>query len=103
MSLKLALNLSLNPSILNVYCIGPKALKEEEVQLRDYCWTAQEEVVKETLGAWEAEGPKQYVNLLENIQEAGQDLAGALRKLHEKQDIVQHQKDLMMGHAGEYR
>ena len=71
--------------------------------MRDYCWSAQEDAFKETLGIWEAEAPKQYNNLLENIQEKGQDLAGALRKFHEEHDIVKRQKDLIRGRAGEFR
>ena len=71
--------------------------------MRDYCWTAQEDMVKETFGAWEAEAPKQYASLLENIQENGQDLAGALRKFDEEHDIAEHQKVLMRGRVGEFR
>ena len=71
--------------------------------MRDYCWSAQEDAFKETLGIWEAETPKQCDKLLENIQENGQDLAGALRKFHEEHDIVKRQKDLIRGRAGEFR
>lgn len=63
----------------------------------------QEDIVKETIGMWEAEQANQYAKLLEEIQEPGQDLAGAFRKFHEEHDIVQHQKDLIKGRAGEFK
>ena len=71
--------------------------------MRDYCWTAREEKGTDVMDMWEAEQPKQFINLVENIQEDGQDLAGALRKFHEKYDLIQHQKDLIKGRPGEFR
>ena len=47
--------------------------------------------------------PEQYINLVQNIQEPRQDLAGALRRFHEKHDIVKHQADLIRGAKGEFR
>ena len=71
--------------------------------MRDYCWTEQDPSGKEFFDMWLSEQPKQFINLVQNIQEPGQDLAGALRRFHEKHDLVKHQLDLIRGAEGEFR
>jgi thiamine kinase-like enzyme len=65
-----------------------------QVIARDYLHgDPHEDFIKFVKQYLQSDGPNGYYRIAENVQEPGQDLAGALKRFHEKHDILSlHEK-----------
>ena len=71
--------------------------------MRDYVRTDPNEHTRTFQRHAQANGPEQHLMTLRLVQEPGQDLAGALKRLHEDHNLMDRVKELIKGEDGEFR